>query len=156
MDRISRYARRVPQDKTKKRSGITPLSKKVGDLITAAYSGARLEDGTRMTQEILAQRAGYSVTTLQKKLAGTAPINTTDLALLAGAIPFTTAGAILDSAIEQLGGYEKLSEPTATTDDLDTKRKQNEARAMSVEQIEALPNAATDDPELDSDEPPTA
>lgn len=97
----------MPEKKPAKKSAITPLSIKVGDLITSAYSGARI-DNVRMTQGDLAERAGYSLVTLQKKLAGKAPITATDLVLLAAAIPGASAGDIIETAVKQLGGYEKL------------------------------------------------
>jgi Helix-turn-helix. len=103
-----RYSLWVPQNKSEKKSAITPLSIKVGDLITSAYSGARLPNGARMNQADLAKRAGMSPVTVQKKLSGKAPITATDLVLLAGAIPNAEAGDILETAVTQLGGYETL------------------------------------------------
>jgi transcriptional regulator with XRE-family HTH domain len=127
----------MPQDKSAKKSGITPLSIKVGDLLTGAYNEAR------MNQVKLAQLTGMSTVTLQKKLAGKAPISTTDLALIAGAIPGVEAGTILETAISRLGGYKALlSEATSTTEDADRRRKQAGARAMTTEQIEGLTNHA--------------
>jgi transcriptional regulator with XRE-family HTH domain len=127
----------MPQDKSAKKSGITPLSIKVGDLLTGAYNEAR------MNQVKLAQLTGMSTVTLQKKLAGKAPISTTDLALIAGAIPGVEAGTILETAISRVGGYKALlSEATSTTEDADRSRKQAGARAMTTEQIEGLTNHA--------------
>lgn len=64
---------------------------------------------------------------------------------------------IIAAALKNFGGIEKLlaqmSPAEATTVDINTKRKQNEARAMTVEQIEtADERAATTDPEMDTDE----
>ncbi|MGV8858108.1 hypothetical protein [Rhodoglobus sp.] len=63
-----------------------------------------------------------SPVTLQKKLSGNAPTSVNDLALIAGAIPGTDAGAIIETAVAQHGGYERLlsdsvSAPAATATD---------------------------------------
>jgi len=103
----------------------------VGDLLTGAYNAAR------MNQTDIAAETGMSTVTLQKKLAGTSPITATDLVLIAGAIPNTDAGAILETAISQLGGYSALlSEASSTKDSQERKKKQAEAQAMTTEQIE--------------------
>lgn len=49
-----------------------------------------------------------SPVTLQKKLSGNAPITVSDLALIAGAIPGTDAGAIIETPVAQHGGHERL------------------------------------------------
>jgi len=127
----------VPQDKSAKKSAITPLSLKVGDLLTGAYSASR------MSQANIAAATGMSTVTLQKKLAGTSPITTTDLVLIAGAIPDTDAGAILETAISQLGGYSALlSAACSIKSESEQKKKQAEARLMATEQIEENANRA--------------
>ena len=128
----------MPQDKTNKKSAITPLSLKVGDLLRGAYNAAR------MNQATLAERSGIAPGTLQKKLAGKAPITTTDLVLIAGAIPDTDAGKILEEAVALLGGYEQLlSAASSTNNDVEKKRKQAEAESMTTEKIEDTAKRAT-------------
>lgn len=84
--------------KKRKESAITALSIEVSGQLTDAYRGARI-NGRRISQGDLAKATGINSTMLQKKLAGTAPIYATDIAVIAAQIPGVTAGEILERAI---------------------------------------------------------
>lgn len=126
-------------------------SKAVGDAIFGRYKAKR------WNQETLAAKVGLSLGTLRRMVAGESEISARELALIAKVLG-TDAQTILDEALEAYGGMDALiREAVSVVADtpvaLDTKRKQNEVRTMTVEQIEDLPHAATIDPEMDTDEP---
>ena len=86
-----------------------------------------------MTQDDLSDRAGIPLTTLQKKLNGKAPISTTDLVLLATAIPHTSPGAILDEAVAQLS--EEQGKNNVTEVDFEGRFRRGEI-AGAAEQLD--------------------
>jgi transcriptional regulator with XRE-family HTH domain len=139
----------VPENKPAKKSAITPLSIKVGDLITSAYSGARI-DGVRMTQGDLAERAGYSTVTLQKKLAGKAPITATDLVILAAAIPGASAGEIIETAVAQLGGYQTLLSAATGSNITQLRKHPRDMTAAELDAYQGDRAAHAFDPEADA------
>lgn len=102
-----------------------------------------------LTQQQLADRSGLSIVTVQKILSGEQATKIPQFMALAKGAD-ADPGALLDQ-IETVA--KRMSAVAVTSNDIDTKRKQNEARTMTVEQIEALPHAATRDPEMDSPEP---
>lgn len=118
------------------------ISQAVSDVLTGYYNRKRL------TQEVVAERAGMSVVTLQKKLKGRAPISATDLVILANAIGVDPA-KVLNEAIEEAAG----SEPPASLDDQRKKKKPSE---MTDTELEGVPSAANTDPEIGHDEPDPA
>lgn len=114
-----------------------------------------------LTQERLAEASGISYSTIKRIERGKVDISTGDLGAIASVFsnqePEVGPHQLMERAVTRAGGYETLLSVAASkTDDLHTKRKQNEARAMTVEQIESQQHAATRDPELDTDEPPTS
>lgn len=125
------------------------------------YVGAVLKGEYKkrsMTVESLADTTGIPYSTLRKKFAGDSPILVSEVVILAKTIGISPA-QVLTEAETMLGQQQgkdsqaSMSAPSSTTNDIDTKRKQNEARAMTTEQIEKTKHAATRDPEMDNDEP---
>jgi len=109
-----------------------------------------------MTLESLAETSGIAYSTLRKKIAGASPILVSELSTLTRLIGVTPHQVLLEaeSMLDQhLATTSRVSAVGSTTNDIDTKRKQNEARAMTTEQIEKTKHAATRDPEMDNDEP---
>src|SRR5690606_31164281 len=106
------------------------------------YVGAVLKGEYKkrsMTVESLAETTGIPYSTLRKKFAGDSPILVSEVVMLAKAIGITP-GQVLTEAETMLGQQQenasRVSVVGSTTNDIDTKRKQNEARSMSTEQIE--------------------
>jgi transcriptional regulator with XRE-family HTH domain len=91
-------------------------------------------------------------------------INVTQISELAHALS-TTPHKLVERAVERAGGLDAIwadreamraavSVAPATNDELaERRRKQAEAAAMTVEELEDVKGAATRDAELDSDEP---
>ena len=104
-----------------------------------------------MSQETLAQLTGITITTIQRAVAGKAELDMDQVFAIADSLN-TSATSLIAEAEADLGRLE-LSGASSTPISIDTKRKQNEARAMTVEQIEAQKHAATRDTEMDTDEP---
>lgn len=131
---------------------------KLNKAMAAEIRGERV--ARELTQEQLAEASGISYSTIKRIERGHVDISTGDLGAIAAVLsdqegPEVGPHQLMERAVTRAGGYETLlSEVPSTNDDLRTKRKQNEARAMTVEQIESQPHAATRDPELDTDEPP--
>ena len=117
-------------------------SRAVADEIVGIYKKKR------MTQPQLAELADINPTTLQRLLAGKSEMLVDQLIALCGVLG-VSPGKVVEDAENALA----MSEAATTTNDLDTKRKQNEARSMTTEQIETTKHAATRDPEMDNDEP---
>ena len=130
---------------------------------------AAIRIGSRkLSVERLAAESGVAYGTLRRILAGKLDVNIGDLAALVSVInlyrrtPLTVA-EVVEASVARAGGMSKiveefgitpLSEVPATTDELaDRRRKQEEAAAMTVEELEDVAGAATRDAELDSDEP---
>ena len=84
----------------------------VADALTGAYKARRLK------QEVLAERAGMSHWTLQKKLKGRAPVTATDLVVLARVIG-VPAAQILAEADRLEAERRDVSEPADTVDPAD-------------------------------------
>lgn len=121
----------------------------VADALTGRYKAKR------WNLEKLSEKTGIKYFTLRRMMAGEAEINVRELRIICGVLG-VSAEAVLDEALNEYGGIDKLvSEATDTTDDLEAKRrqKQKEAAAMSVDELEAQKHAAVRDRELDTDEP---
>lgn len=125
------------------------------------YVGAVLKGEYKkrsMTVESLADTTDIPYSTLRKKFAGDSPILVSEVVVISKAIGIPPA-QVLTEAETMLGQQQgnasraSMSAPSATTNDIDTKRKQNEARSMTTKQIEMTQHAATRDPEMDNDEP---
>jgi len=125
------------------------LNAVVGDVIRGEFTKYGL------TLEMLAERTNIPYGTLRKKIVGTSPIFVTELISITKAIdPHITEQQIIDEA---QGIWQRMSAARATND-LQTKRtqKEAEARTMTPDQLEEVTRrAATRDPELEQDEPPT-
>lgn len=123
------------------------LNAVIGDVIRGQYTTYGL------TIEELAVRTGIAYGTLRKKIAGTSPIFVTELLAITRAIgnDLTPEDVIADA--ERI--WARLSAASLTTDDITAKRteKEAEARSMSIDQLAETKHAATDDPELLTDEP---
>jgi len=120
---------------------VTDLNTLVGATLKGEYKkrGMRLED--------IAKKAGIPYPTLRKKIAGQSPIFATELILICQVVGVTPE-RVLGDAMELYGGVDKLvSEVTSTTETSDKKRKQDEARSMTTEQIEEL--ATSDVPRIE-------
>lgn len=123
---------------------ITPISRAVSDRLTGAYASKRI------TQDAIAERAGMSIWTLQKKLRGRAPVTATDLVVIAQAIGVSPS-RILDDALEDLAEHERqASEGVASI--ADQRRKKSPAE-MTLDELEGERSAANTDPEIGHDEP---
>ena len=136
------------------------MPKKIKPTTFEAHLGAvvaSLIDLTGQTREEVADKIGVSRTTFTRHLRGeSGGLLVNELILFCneyGGSP----GEIIDKAVKNNGGIEhtlsSVSVGRGTTNDIDTKRKQNEARAMTTEQIEKMKHAATHDAEMDEDEP---
>lgn len=123
---------------------VTPISRAISDVLTGAYARKRL------TQEEIAERAGMSIWTLQKKLRGRAPITATDLVILSQAIG-VDPGKMLTEALADLEESKRLaSEGVASLDD---HRKKKTPAEMTEAEMEGVSSAASTDPEIGYDEP---
>jgi transcriptional regulator with XRE-family HTH domain len=114
----------------------TDLNTLVGATLKGEYKkrGLRLED--------LAPTVGIPYGTLRRKIAGESPIFASELVLLCQAIGVTPERVLAD-AIDLFGGTDKLMSEASSISELSEKeRMQEEARAMSTEQIEGLTNHA--------------
>lgn len=123
------------------------LNAVIGDVVRGEFTKHGL------TLEQLAERTNIPYGTLRKKIIGTSPIHVTELVTLVAAIgPEVTVERVIDDA---QAIWERMSSASATTDALTKKRleKEAEARAMTPDQLAEAPHAATDDPELGTDEP---
>lgn len=125
---------------------VSAISRAISDVLTGAYRKKRLG------QEDVAERAGMSIWTLQKKLKGRAPISATDLVVLSKAIG-VEAPAVLDEAMRDVAHVERLaSEGIANISDKLRRKKPSE---MTEEELHAFEgeSAANTDPEIGHDEP---
>jgi transcriptional regulator with XRE-family HTH domain len=118
----------------------SPISQAISDVLTGFYKTRRL------TQEVVAERAGMSITTLQKKLSGKGPITATDLVVLSQAIG-VEPGRVITDAMELLNSVSDA--PVS----LDAHRKAKSPAEMSDDEIDELQGAAGHDPELEEPEP---
>lgn len=136
------------------------MPKKIKPTTFEAHLGAvvaSLIDLTGQTREEVADKIGVSRTTFTRHLRGeSGGLLVNELIWFCneyGGSP----GEIIETALKNFGGIEKtlstVSVAASTTNDIDTKRKQNEARTMTPEQIEMTKHAATHDTEMDEDEP---
>ena len=130
---------------------MTSISRAISDILTGAYNKKRL------TQEVVAERAGMSVWTLQKKLKARAPISATDLVVLSLAIGVKPTDvlqeAILDAEfLEMQNEQAQMSEGVANIAEQRRKKRPSE---MTEEELDAFEgeSAANTDPELGFDEP---
>lgn len=119
------------------------INRALADVLVAHHKGMRLN------QAALVEATGINATTMQRILSGKSEVGVTKLAAFARVLN-VPADELMRQAMVKA---EAMSQAPSKIDDLETKRKQNEARAMTVEQIESQPHAATRDPEMDSDEP---
>lgn len=131
---------------------MTPISRAVSDILTGAYNKKRL------TQEVVAERAGMSVWTLQRKLKAKAPISATDLVILSKAIG-VNASDVIEEAERDVERAEKLaSEGIANIADKREKKaagkKPSEMDEGELDAFEGESAANTDD-ELGHDESET-
>lgn len=118
-----------------------PVTVKIADLLKRAQRASLLSQGE------VAERAGMSVFTLQKKLAGNAPINVDDLLKITAAIG-VDPGPIIDAAMDD-PAVHALYPPDTTHHNVTPLHP----RDMTVEQLEAIQRrAANHDPEADDDE----
>lgn len=121
------------------------FSQALSDALTGAYKARRLK------QEVVAERAGMSIWTLQKKLKGRAPITATDLVILARAIGVTPAALI--EAAEQLLA-ESVSEVPDNVVGIRPKPSPKDGAQKDID--ERQPHAANFDLEHEQDEPDPA
>lgn len=122
------------------------INQAMADILVASYKEER------MTQADLVARTGINPTTMQRLLAGKSVIDVTQLAALADAIGVPPQD-LMERAVERA---ERLSAASSNMSDLQKKRseKEAEARAMTPDQLAQVEKrAATDDPELGTDEP---
>lgn len=124
---------------------MTPISRAVSDILTGAYSKKRL------TQEVVAERAGMSVWTLQKKLKARAPISATDLVILSQAIGVDPAAVITEAAADVAHAERLASEGVANI--AEQRFKKESSATMTDDQLKGEKSAANDDPEHLEDEP---
>lgn len=124
---------------------MTPISRAVSDILTGAYSKKRL------TQEVVAERAGMSVWTLQKKLKARAPISATDLVILSQAIGVDPAAVIAEAAADVAHAERLASEGVANI--AEQRFKKESSATMTDDQLKGEKSAANDDPEHLEDEP---
>lgn len=124
---------------------MTPISRAVSDILTGAYNKKRL------TQEVVAERAGMSVWTLQKKLKARAPISATDLVVLSNAIGVNPT-SVLEEAMSDVEHAERLaSEGVASISD---HRNKKTPATMTDDELDAIQKkAGINDDELEQDEP---
>lgn len=117
------------------------ISQAVSDILTGYYNRKRL------TQEVVAERAGMSLVTVQKKLKGTSPITATDLVILSKAIGVDPGDVINEAMAEASVSEAPIS--------LDAQRKKKRPSEMTEEELDAFEgeSAANTDPELGHDEP---
>lgn len=118
------------------------------DVLTGYYKRAR------MTQQQLADAAEMSITSLQKKLKGNAPVTATDLVVLSRAIGVDAAD-VMAEIMKEIAKRERrdndgVSEVPVS---LDAHRRNRTPAEMTEEEMEGVPNAAGTDPELGYDEP---
>jgi transcriptional regulator with XRE-family HTH domain len=127
-------------------------SKRLADVIVGEYKKRRL------TQRELVEALGYKRVTLQRMLSGISEISAEDVIRIATFVGFD-ASKVLDEALDLVGGLPALTPPDAEMshphghNDLEVKRKQREALAMTPEQREGERIAAIDDAELSRPEP---
>lgn len=128
----------------------TSISRAISDILTGAYNKKRL------TQEVVAERAGMSVWTLQKKLKARAPISATDLVVLSLAIGVKPTEvlqeAILDADLADARAQAHVSEGVVSIAEQRRKKRPSE---MTEEELDAFDGeqAANRDPEIGHDEP---
>lgn len=122
---------------------ISDLSHAVSNKLTGAYAEKRL------TQETVAERAGMSIWTVQKKLRGRSPVSVTDLVVLAQAIGVEPSH-ILDEAMKEVGLESAMSDVPVS---LDAHRQRRTPATMTEDEMEDVSNAANTDPEHQADEP---
>jgi transcriptional regulator with XRE-family HTH domain len=124
-----------------KQSEVTRVA---ADVFTGYYRRKRL------TQEELADRSDIPLTSLQRKLRGTAPITATDFVMLSQAIGVDPAEA-MEEVMKELRLRETLtSEGVASISD--HRRKKTPAE-MTDEELEGLRHAAKFNDELEQDQP---
>jgi DNA-binding transcriptional regulator YdaS (Cro superfamily) len=126
------------------------LNRMVGKAIRSEY------EKRDYTLETFAPLTGVPYSTLRKKIAGASPIFAAELITIAAAIGGEmTPEFLMDEAVKLYGGQARLmSDAADTTDELDTKRKQRDAAAMSGGTLDEMDQkAATLDDELDTPEP---
>lgn len=121
------------------------VNRALADVLRGAYK----QEG--FTLPTLAAAAGIPNTTLQRIMAGNSPVTMGDLEAIAVAVN-VPAPELFEAALKK-ADRDEMSAAASTPVSLDTKRKQNEARAMTIEQIETSKHAATQDPEYRADEP---
>lgn len=120
-----------------------------------------------MTAVRLAEESGITLGTINRILSkDPRDINITQITWIAAALG-TTPQELVAEAVRRAGGLgaimaelrsnlDQASEAPATNDELERKRRQREAASMTTEQLEGeMRSAATRDPEMDTDEPPT-
>jgi transcriptional regulator with XRE-family HTH domain len=122
--------------------------------------------GTTYTVDQLAKASGISTATINRMFSkDPRDVNITQITWLA-ALLGTTPQELVAEAVRRAGGLGaimdemrasiEMSDGAGTNDELDRKRRQKEAASMTTEQLEGeQQRAATRDPEMDSDEPPT-
>jgi|SRR5690606_22799691 len=118
------------------------------DVLTGFYKRAR------MNQQEFAAAASMSITSLQKKLKGNAPITATDLVELSRALELDPV-EVMDEVMKALAKMEKAAQDAVSEvpASLEAHRKKKVSE-MSIEEIESQQRkAAINDAELDEPEP---
>lgn len=123
----------------------TPISRAISDVLTGYYSRKRL------TQEVVAERSGMSIVTLQKKLKANAPISATDLVVISRAIGVEPAKVLEDALAEVAESERQVSDVPVS---LKAHREKKSVKDMTDDEIDALKEkAAIYDTDLEQDEP---
>ena len=125
---------------------MTPISRAVSDILTGAYAKKRL------TQEVVAERAGMSVWTLQKKLKARAPITATDLVVLANAIGVSPTDVLEEAMADVEKAERHMSAGVASI--AEQRFKTKSPATMTDDELDAIEKkAGIEDDELEQDEP---
>lgn len=113
----------------------------LSDKFTGAYSERR------MTQREVAEKAGLSLATIQRLFKGQRGFGATQVVQIATAIGVDPEEYMRAARLE---AQRRMSE--AAPDNVTQLTRKKQVDEMSVDEIEALPHAATRDPEMDTDE----
>lgn len=126
------------------------VNRALADVLRGAYTTARL------TQPELAKATGINDRTIQRIMAGAAPVTMGQLEKIALAVK-RDPKELFAEALKK-ADVDEMSSGADKPVDLDTERKRK-AAAMTAQQIDqaridrTTPSAATSDEEFDSDEP---
>ncbi|GAA4774295.1 helix-turn-helix domain-containing protein [Microbacterium gilvum] len=122
------------------------ISQVASDVLTGFYKRKRL------TQEELAERSEIPLTSLQKKLRGTAPVTATDLVVISNAIGVSPT-IVMEEILRELAEREQAGMSDGPVS-LEAHRTKKSVAEMTDDEIEAIEKkAAIYDTELEQDEP---